>query len=218
MEFVGKILEKAIEEKVDHSSSGYSDGYNEPNASYGYGGAPPHPRISRIPGQRAEESWEHPRYEAPAYGAPAYGYESEPRPAEHKDHSALYAAGGAVAGVAVGAAGTAIVMNEGEEIREDWNREEARMEQNVEDFPEDAAQWTGEKVGEVEQIPENIEQDWDRAEDRVENGWDNFENDIENAPENAAEWVGEEVGEAEQFGDRMENAYEQGEAEGESEW
>jgi hypothetical protein len=52
---------------------------------------------------------------------------------------------------------------------------------NSEDFPEAAARWTGEKVQEIEDIPQDIE-----------NKWDAGVNDIE------------------QFGDRMDNAYEEG--------
>lgn len=38
---------------------------------------------------------------------------------------------------------------------------------DVEDFPENAARWTGEKVQEVEDIPQDIENRWDDAEDDV---------------------------------------------------
>ncbi|KAL5355397.1 hypothetical protein BJX96DRAFT_170630 [Aspergillus floccosus] len=235
MDFVGKILEKTLENKFGQSSSGYSDSPSQPPPSgYGYDsnpgyGAPPPPQdlpypwIARwdardqryyfVNEQTGQTSWEHPGYGAAPASGYRDGYEGQGQ-GERSDHSGWKMAGGALAGVAVGAAGTALVMHEGEEIREDWDRAEDR----VEEFPEDAARWTGEKVGEVEQIPENIEQDWDRAEDRIENGWDNAVDDVENAPENAAEWVGEQVGEVEQFGDRMENAYDQGEAEGRSDW
>jgi hypothetical protein len=52
---------------------------------------------------------------------------------------------------------------------------------DVEDFPEDAARWGGEKVQEVEDIPQGIENRWDGA-----------------------------VGDVEQFGDRMDDAYDGG--------
>lgn len=88
--------------------------------------------------------------------------------------------------------------------------------QDVEDFPEDAARWTGEAVGEIESVPDrvedgfdraedNVEYGVDRAEDKVEDGWDNTVEAVEDAPENLAEWVGEGVGNVEQFGDEVEN-------------
>lgn len=111
-----------------------------------------------------------------------------------------------------------------------------KFEDNVEDFPEDAARWTGEKVctispsrllpirrtdtdrcsqvGEAEEIPENIEQGWDRAEDRVETGFDNAVDNVEDFPENTAEWFGEKVGAVEQFGDDLDDAYDEGRDEG----
>lgn len=117
---------------------------------------------------------------------------------------------------------------------EDWDEDKARLEQkvdhgveNVEELPENAARWTGEAVGTVEDIPQDVEQSWDRTEDRVEQGWDNAENRVEqgwdnaennveqgwdstveaveDAPENAAEWVGEGVGKVERFGDDVED-------------
>ncbi|KAK2605632.1 hypothetical protein N8I77_008457 [Diaporthe amygdali] len=133
-----------------------------------------------------------------------------------------------------------------EEAAESWNREEDRMErrfdhgvQDVEEFPEDAARWTGEAVGEVEAVPdrveegwdraeenveegwdrteENVEQGWDRAEGKVEHGWDETVDAVENAPENIAEDFGEGVGKVERFGDsvedygeRLEDSYDQG--------
>ncbi|KAK9636386.1 hypothetical protein HCH54_009685 [Aspergillus fumigatus] len=124
---------------------------------------------------------------------------------------------GAAAGAA-GLVGGAILMHEGEKIHEDWDEKKERIEQNVEDFPENAARWTGEKVGEIEAIPENIEQGWDRAEDRIEQKWDNAVDDIEEFPENAAEWTGRKVGEVEQFGDNIGNAYDEGRAEGRDDW
>jgi hypothetical protein len=119
---------------------------------------------------------------------------------------------------------------------ERWDEDKERIEQNVEDFPEDAARWTGEKVcallsclqtdadnhgyqvGEVERIPENIEQGWDRTEDRIENKWDNAVDDVEDFPENAAGWAGRKVGEVEQFGDNIDYAYDEGRAEGRDDW
>jgi hypothetical protein len=84
-------------------------------------------------------------------------------------------------------------------------------------LPENAAGWTGEQVGRVENLGDDVEQKWDNTVD-----------DIENFPENAAEWTGEKVQEVEdipedienkwdnmtegveRFGDNMDNAYDQG--------
>lgn len=129
---------------------------------------------------------------------------------------------------------------------EDIGRAEQHLErkwddgvQNVEDFPEDAARWTGEAVGAVESVPDRVEDGWDRTEDRVEagwdrtedrveagwdrtedrveDGWDNTVEAVEDAPSNVAEWVGEGVGkvehfgdEVEDYGDRLEQSYDQG--------
>lgn len=100
--------------------------------------------------------------------------------------------------------------------------------QNVEDFPEDAAHWTGEAVGSMEHgadrvehgfehAGDNVEQGFEHAGDNIEQGWDNTVDAIENAPENMAEAVGEGVGRVERFGDsvedfgdRMESSYDQG--------
>ena len=64
-------------------------------------------------------------------------------------HGMAYGALGAAAGVAAGAG----LMYEGEKVHEDWDRDKYRLEgdvdegvQDVADFPEDAARWTGRKV------------------------------------------------------------------------
>nr|POE78051.1 hypothetical protein CFP56_09692 [Quercus suber] len=125
-------------------------------------------------------------------------------------HGLAYGALGAVAGLA----GGAFLMHEGHEMKEDFEQDKDRLEENVEDFPEDAAEWTGRKVGEVEDIPQNVEQGFDRFGNRVEQGWDNAVEDVEDAPENVAEWVGDKVGGVERFGDNIDNAYDEGKFEG----
>ena len=147
-----------------------------------------------------------------------------------------YAAGGAA-----GLVGGALLMHEGEEIsmlldsllilqhannliEQNWDDDKYRMEQRMdnfgndaENFPENAANWAGQQVGNVENFG-----------DRVENRWDNAVDNIEDFPEDAARWTGEKVQEVEdipqdienkwdnavdgveQFGDRMENAYDEG--------
>jgi uncharacterized protein YktA (UPF0223 family) len=69
----------------------------------------------------------------------------------------------------------------------------------VENFPENAANWTGEQVGNVENFG-----------DRVENKYDNAVDDVENFPENAANWTGEQVGKVENFGDDVEQSWDNG--------
>jgi len=71
--------------------------------------------------------------------------------------------------------------------------------QDIENFPEDAAQWTGNKVQEVEDIPEDIERKWDNA-----------KQDVEDVPEDIAYGVGDIVGGVDRFGNRMDNAYDDG--------
>lgn len=241
MEFVEEIVEKVV---------GPSD-YGSSSAPPAYEGPPlPPPWIARweseyqrwiyINEQTGERTWERPSY---GYGAPppqqyggyggqqpyggSYGppqeYRSESYQQEYvseepkRDHSWAYGAAGAAAGLV----GGAILMHEGEKIHEKWEEDKDRIENDIENFPQNAAEWTGEKVGEVERIPQDIENGIERAEDRVEQGFDNAVQDVENFPENAAGWVGEKVGEVERFGDEVENygesienAYDQGVAEG----
>ncbi|KAI9373787.1 hypothetical protein BJX61DRAFT_541455 [Aspergillus egyptiacus] len=133
------------------------------------------------------------------YGS-GQGYgEQESESREKKDHSMLYAAGGA----AVGVLGGAVLAHEAGEAYDSFEEKKDDLEQDVEDFPEDAARWTGEAVGEVEQVP-----------DRIEDGVEDVVQDVEDVPEDVAEWTGEKVGEVERFGDEMEGAYDQGYEEG----
>ena len=75
-------------------------------------------------------------------------------------------------------------------------------------------QWTGQKVGEVESIPQNIEGDFDRFGNRIEGGFDNAVNDVEYAPEEVSNWAGRKVGDVERFDDNVDNAYDEGKYEG----
>ncbi|KAL0254893.1 hypothetical protein SLS55_009417 [Diplodia seriata] len=93
---------------------------------------------------------------------------------------------------------------------DDWDEDKARLEQkaehaegDVEELPEDAARWTGEAVGHVENIPNDVEQGWDRAENNVEQGFDNIENNVEQGWDNAENHV-------EQGWDNAEDKVEQG--------
>ena len=81
-----------------------------------------------------------------------------------------------------------------------------------------ATEWTGRRVGEVEDIPQDIEDDFDRFGNSVEQRWDSAEDDIKNAPENAAGWMGEKIGEVENCGDDIDSAYDQGRYEGRNEY
>jgi hypothetical protein len=191
---IEKVTEKATGGSSGGGGDSYSSYNQQPSyggqgQGYNSGPAPPqdlpYPWVARwddrdqrwfyVNEQTGERSWERPyggsggpSYGERSYGQPqpSYGYEGgygqpqEQRP-EHKDHSMMY---GAAAGAA-GLVGGAILMHEGEKIRElsltepkidalltlyntdeDWDEDKERIEQNVEDFPEDAARWTGEKV------------------------------------------------------------------------
>ena len=97
----------------------------------------------------------------------------------------------AAAGVA-GVAGGALLMHEGHEIKEGVERRFDEFGNEITNFPENAAGWTGEQVG------------------RVENFGDRVGDDVENFPENAANWTGQQVGRVENFGDRVENKWDDG--------
>lgn len=76
-------------------------------------------------------------------------------------------------------------------IEGDWRRDEDRLDdrvdydkdrvensfsnagQDIEQFPDDAARWTGRKVGEVEDIPGDVRNDYDDAKYGIENKFDN---------------------------------------------
>lgn len=170
-------------------------------------------------------------YGGSSYGGPGpanYGdprtYEQEPVREEKKSHGWM----GAALGAAAGLAGGAFLMHEGHEVKEDYEEDKYkvdefgnRIENNVEAFPENAAEWTGRKVGEVEDIPQDVEQGFDRFGNRVEQGWDNTVDDVEDAPENVANWAGDKVGDVERYGDdverygdRVDDAYDDGRNEG----
>ena len=113
-------------------------------------------------------------------------------------------------------------------LERDWDRDKYRMGQKVDDgvqdvenFPDNAANWTGRKVGEVEDIPQDIEQGYDRAKYGMENKFDNAVEDVADIPqdigqgvEGVASWVGRKFGDVERFGEGMENSFDTGEAQG----
>ena len=49
-------------------------------------------------------------------------------------------------GAAAGLAGGALLMHEGEEVKQHWDHDEDELENDVDNFPENAAEWTGRKV------------------------------------------------------------------------
>ncbi|KAL9617129.1 MAG: hypothetical protein Q9160_008072 [Pyrenula sp. 1 TL-2023] len=232
MSFLGKIINEFSH--PGHSSSG--QGYVSPQ---GYStGAPqvPPPWIARweeqdqrwlfINEQTGERTSEFPQQRTEYYqggvnpqsgyyqsGTTLGGNQYYEEKHESRGHGAAYGAAGAAAGLA----GGALLMHEGQKIEQDWDEDKYRMEnklsgdlQEVGDFPENAARWTGEKVQDVEDIPQNVEQDYDRAKYGIEGSFDNAVQDVEDAPEDAAGWIGDKVGDVEQFGDNMENAYNAG--------
>lgn len=143
-------------------------------------------------------------------------------------HGMMYAGLGAAAGLA----GGAFLMHESGNIENRFEDDKYRVENDVEvpgrlcdrsgfdtlthfkDFPENAANWTGRKVGEVEDIPQNIEQGFDRFGNRIEGGFDNAVQDVEDVPEDIAGWTGRKVGDVERFDDNIDNSYDQGRNEG----
>ncbi|EXJ87471.1 hypothetical protein A1O3_04431 [Capronia epimyces CBS 606.96] len=109
-------------------------------------------------------------------------------------------------GAAAGVLGGAVLMHEGEKVEDKWDDVKYGAEddvangiQDVENFPENAARWTGEKVQDVEDIPQDIE-----------NKWDNGVQDVEDIPEDVSGWVGRKVGDVDRFGDNIDDAYDQG--------
>lgn len=213
MEFVENVVERfssgggrreeVVEERREYYSSGpggpppfvprpWIAEWDERDGRYFY--------INQETGQR---SWELP-YGGGGPGGEYYGerereYEQNPYAQQEEPRSNHNFAYGA-AGVAAGLVGGALLMHEGEKIHDEWEGEEDRIEERVEDFPENAAEWTGNKVGEAEYEVDKIE------------------NNVEDFPENAAEWVGDKVGSVERFGDEIDYAYDEGRAEGREGW
>ncbi|KAF1832841.1 hypothetical protein BDW02DRAFT_570646 [Decorospora gaudefroyi] len=156
-----------------------------------------------------------------AYQQSAYDPTRSSEPAEQKSggNGWKYAAVGAA-----GLAGGALLMHESDKIEDGFDTAKDALESNMtslgtnlSNFPENAAAWTGEQVGHVENFGDDVQQTWDEGVDR-----------IENFPGNAAEWSGEkvqavedfsqDVGDSwdgqvqgmEEFGDRMGDAFDEG--------
>ncbi|TFK51142.1 hypothetical protein OE88DRAFT_1660484 [Heliocybe sulcata] len=148
------------------------------------------------------------------YGSGGDYYEQPSRSSGGGGHSGLmYGAMGAAAGLA----GGALLDHEAHNVENDWDRDKYRVENDVENFPDNAAQWTGRKVGEVEDIPQDVEYDYDRAKYGMENRFDNAVQDVEDIPQDlrdgvddAARWVGDGVGDVERFDNGIDNSYDQG--------
>jgi len=153
--------------------------------------------------QNGERTWEFPGRQGGNYGGEAYEQRAPPQQQKSGGHGMMYGALGAAAGLA----GGALLMHEGDKIGDDFERDKDRLEgrfeedkyraeNDVENFPDNAARWTGEKVGEVEDIPQDVEQGFDRFGNRIEGGFDRFGDKIEDgfqdvadAPEDVANWV-----------------------------
>jgi hypothetical protein len=92
-------------------------------------------------------------------------------------------------------------------VEDDYERDKYRVENRVDEFgndvsnfPENAAGWSGEQVGRVENF-----------DDRVENRFDNAVDNVEDFPENAARWTGEKVQDVEDIPQDMENRWDNAE-------
>ncbi|RMZ80852.1 hypothetical protein DV737_g2815, partial [Chaetothyriales sp. CBS 132003] len=140
--------------------------------------------------------------------------------------SQAYGGGGLGAFENGGASGLA--GYEGERIRNDYDQDKYRVENDVYNAPENAARWTGEKVQEAEDLPQDLDQ-WGRrkvqeAEDLPEDAanWtgrkiqqvEDIPQDIEGGLEEVVDapkrWFDRKEDEIDNFGDRVENAYDQG--------
>jgi len=99
-------------------------------------------------------------------------------------------------GGAVGAAAGAAALYEGDRIYNKFEEKKYKAEEEVENLPEEAAQWAGEKVG------------------RAEYDVDRVKYEVENLPDEAARWTGRKVGEAEAYGDEIKDDFEEGKGEG----
>ncbi|RMZ81740.1 hypothetical protein DV738_g2123, partial [Chaetothyriales sp. CBS 135597] len=136
--------------------------------------------------------------------------------------------GGGGLGAFEQAGATGFVGYEGEKIRNGYDQDKYRFENDVYNAPENAARWTGEKAQEVEDIPGDVDR-WGRR--KVQ--------EVEDIPEDVAGWTGRKVQEVEDipqdiaggfervadapkrwfhrkedefdnFGNRIHNAYDQG--------
>ncbi|KAK0277735.1 hypothetical protein LTR35_009571 [Friedmanniomyces endolithicus] len=160
--------------------------------------------------QNGERTWDYPG----GYGGGGYerreeviteeqrGYGEQQRRQGGGHSGLMYGAMGAAAGLA----GGAFLMHESGNIENDYERDKYRVENDVEDFPENTARWGGEKVQEVEDIPQDVEQGFDRFGRRIENGFD----DVVDAPEEVSGWAGRKVGDVERYDDNVGNAYDEG--------
>lgn len=135
MGLMDKIMDKVMEKAQgggghsEQPSESYGGGYSGGGGDSGYSSGPPppgdlpYPWVARydpnsgreyyVNEQTGETSWEHPG----SSGGGGYGESSGYAPQEQeqkKDHSMLYGVGGA----ALGLAGGALAMHEGEKIRE----------------------------------------------------------------------------------------------------
>lgn len=91
------------------------------------------------------------------------------------------------------------VENRIDDDRDRFDNRVAYDEQRVEDFPDDAARWTGRKVQDVEDIPEDVA------------GWaGRKEQEVEDIPDDVAGWAGQKVGDVERWDDNVQDSYDDG--------
>lgn len=152
----------------------------------------------------SESSWELPRGEYRGeYREEVVQENTYYEQPQKKDHRLLYGAGGVAAGLLAGAVVTHEadkIHNRFEDDKYKFEDDKYRLEQGVEDFPDDAAEWAGEKVG--------------KAEYRV----DEFKDDVEDFPDDAANWVGRKVGAVDDFKDNIEESYDDGRDQGQDDY
>jgi len=173
-----------------------------------YQGPPQPPRPWRAEWDGQDQRWAFVNEES---GQRTFAFPGGPPPQQqqqqqHKSHEGLYAVGGVLAGAAA--------MYEGEKIHRDWDADKARVDADAQrvgddivDAPEDAAQWAGRKVQDVEDIPQDVDNDVNRFDNRVDQGFDNAVDDTAGA-------IGDAVGGVERFDNNVDNSFDQGEAQG----
>jgi len=203
-------------------------GQNQPQ-SYGGRPEVPNPWVAEwddrdgrwifINRENGERTFQHPQqsyggggggYGERGYGERGYdqGYGREEQREQYyqeppkKDHHVRNTALAAVAGVA----GGALLWDEKDKIENKFDDAKYDIEddardgvQDVENFPDNAARWTGDEVQRVEDVPERFERKWD---DGVQ--------DVEDVPDDVAGWTGRKVGDVERFDDNIDNSYDQG--------
>ncbi|KZT23596.1 hypothetical protein NEOLEDRAFT_1243172 [Neolentinus lepideus HHB14362 ss-1] len=84
------------------------------------------------------------------------------------------------------------------------------LENDISNLPDDAARATGDGVGAVEGIPQDLRNDYDGAKQDVEG----IPCDVDRGVDDAANDVGDAVGDVQRFDQGIDNSYDQGRNEG----